>query len=60
MGQDWQVTAFTQREKLINYPHKLGVLLFDGSPSRLVLPLAVPVLPFDLAQAHEITSSGLM
>ncbi len=60
MGQDWQVIAFTQREKLMDYPSKLGVLLFDGSPSRLVLPLAVPVLPFDLTQAHDVTSSGLM
>ena len=60
MSQDWQVIAFTQREKLLKYPYKLGVLLFDGSPSELVPPLAVPVLPIDLTQASDVTSSSLL
>lgn len=58
MAQDWQVIAFTQREKLVKYPHELG--LFDGSPSKLVLPLTVPVLRFDLTKSSDVTSSGLM
>jgi len=61
MGQHWQVIAFTQREKL-GFSGKLGEVLFDGSPSCLVLPLAAPILPqgFGLTQAPDATSSVLM
>ena len=56
MGQDWQVIAFTKREKL-GFSGKLGEVLFDGSPSSLVLPLAVPILPpgFGLTQPSDPT-----
>ena len=62
MGQYWRVIAFTQRERLETASCELGKLLFDGSPSSLVLPLAVPVLPqpFDLTQAPTVTSLGLV
>lgn len=43
MCQRWQVIAFNRREKLGIFG-KLGERFFDGSPSRLVLPLAVPIL----------------
>ena len=61
MGQHWQIIAFTQREKL-GFSGKLGEVLFDGSPSYLVLPLAVPVLPqgFGMTQAIDASSSVLM
>lgn len=61
MGQHWQVIAFARREKL-GYSGKLGEVLFDGSPSCLVLPLAVPVLPqrSGLTGTPDGTSPDLM
>ncbi|KAI9777569.1 MAG: hypothetical protein M1816_004695 [Peltula sp. TS41687] len=46
MGQDWQIIAPHQRET-IGSVGKLGEGLFDGSPSRLVELLAVPIVPDD-------------
>ena len=61
MGQHWEVIAFARREKL-GLSGKLGEVLFDGSPSSLVLPLAVPVLPqgFGFTGAPDGTSPNLM
>ncbi len=61
MGQDWKVVAFTRRE-MLNVTGKLGQCLFDGQPSKIVLALAVPVLPqgFGLTQGIDATSPALM
>lgn len=44
--QQWQIVAPHQRQTL-NRMGTLGEGLFDGSPSRLVGLLAVPVIPSD-------------
>lgn len=59
MGQFWEIIAFNLRQKFGDEYSvaKLGKFIFDGSPSELVLPLAVPVLPqrFHLTQAIDVT-----
>lgn len=61
MGQDWNVVAFTRRE-MLHMTGKLGACLFDGQASKLVLALAVPVLPqgFGLTQRIDATSPAVM
>lgn len=60
MGQSWDMVAFNLRQRLISedFDAKLGRILYDGTASRLVLPLAVPILPqgFSLTQAIDATA----
>ena len=60
MGQSWEIIAFNLQQKfgLGEYAARLGEILYDGTASKLVLPLAVPILPQGFGLTQDISASS--